>query len=164
MRWWTSGLLAFLVASASAHGQDVLSDTELFASYCLGHFNRVMQETQDIQRSTGPCVEVKGAKVSCRELDDLWRQGFEEIRAKQLRLRRYLIARGIFTIRSDVPVLAGLAAATNQGVADTEGCFRHALEDCRGAADPSGCIEQGSKQWPQCVQTNRCNDLSRLPF
>jgi uncharacterized protein involved in propanediol utilization len=114
MRWWTSGLLTFLVASASAQAQGVLSDNELFASYCIGHFKRVLQETQDVQRSTGPCVEVKGAKVSCREMDDLWRKAFEEIRANQLRLRRYLIARGILTIRSEVPVLAGLAAATNR--------------------------------------------------
>jgi len=97
MRWWTSGFLTLLVASASAQGQGVLSDNELFASYCIGHFKRVLQETQDVQHSTGPCVEVKGAKVSCREMDDLWRKAFEEIRANQLRLRRYLIARGIST-------------------------------------------------------------------
>jgi hypothetical protein len=44
MRWWARGFLTLLVAaSAPAQGQDVLSDTELFASYCLGYFNRALE-------------------------------------------------------------------------------------------------------------------------
>ena len=167
MRWWTSTLLALLVAaSAPVQGQDILSDTELFAAYCIGHFNRLLQEAQDLQRSIGPCVEVPGAKVSCSELNETWRQGYEGVSADQSRLKRYLLARGIFSVRKAPLILAGVSAATRQGEADTEVCHKHLrrLDYCMRAPDTQDCVLRASERWPECVQMKRCNDLSRIPF
>jgi hypothetical protein len=162
MRWWTSSLLALLIAaSPPAQGQDILSDTELFAAYCIGHFNRLLQEVQAVD----PCVMVPGSEVSCRKLNDLKRQGIEGVSADQSRLKRYLIARGVFTVRKAPLILAGVTAATRQGEADTEVCYKHLPElDCKSTPDAQDCVLRGSERWPECVQMKRCNDLSRVPF
>ena len=145
-----------------AQGQDVLSDTELFASYCIGHFNRLLQEMQALD----PCGMTPGSEASCRNLNDLKRQGIEGLSADQSRLKRYLIARGVFTVRNAPLILAGVTAATRQGEADTEVCNMHVRElDCKmRSPDLQDCVLRGSERWPEFVQMKRCNDLSRVPF
>ena len=114
MRLCISSLLALLAVSGSVVGQDALSDNELFAGYCIGHFDRLLKEAQDVMRSTG-CPERQGADASCQELNKAYRQGHEGISADRLRLQRYLVARGIFTVRRTPLIVAGLAAAQHQG-------------------------------------------------
>src|SRR5215470_98216 len=164
MRSWMTNLFALLVASSSAQGQDVLSDTESFAAYCLGSYNRSLEVAQDGKRSLPPCVNAKETSPSCREVEDVWRKTIEEILAQQARLKRYLDVRGISTVRISLAVVAGYTAANQQGLADTDGCIRQGREECKGVADFDACFRHVHENWPQCVQMNRCSDLSRIPF
>src|SRR5262249_39313761 len=155
MRSWTTSLFALLVASSSAQGQDALSDTELFAAYCLGSYNRSLEVAQDRKRSLQPCTNVKEISP-CRAVEDAWRKTIEEMLAQQSQLKRYLDARGISTVRISLAVIAGYTAANQQGVADTDGCMRQGREECKGVAGVAGCFRQVHENSPQCVQMTRC--------
>jgi len=54
MRWWTVGLLSAWVAISPAHSQDVLSDTELFAAYCLGRYNKSLEMAPGMLKALPP--------------------------------------------------------------------------------------------------------------
>jgi len=136
-----TNLFALLVASSSAQGQDALSDIELFAAYCLGSYNRSLEVAQDRKRSLPPCANVRKNSSSCREVEDGWRKTIEEMLAQQARLKRYLDVRGISTARISLSIVAGYAAANQQGAADTDGCIQRGPEECKGVADSVGAFD-----------------------
>jgi hypothetical protein len=147
---------------ARPSGQDILSDTELFASYCLGSINKGLELVRRIP--VPPCVDGPGVVVTCRDFYASIREADEQVVAQQMRLKRYLLARGIPTVRSSLPVLAAYKMAVDQGAADTESCATRTQRECTpGAADFTKCADD-ARRWPACVQVNRCTDLSRIPF
>jgi hypothetical protein len=84
----------------------------------------------------------------------MWMEADNSLQADIARLKRYLLARGVLTARSDVPVIAGFVAAHNQGRADWQSC----KEQMPSSLNPDGT------NLPGCAWRGRCFDLSRIPM
>jgi hypothetical protein len=151
---WAAGFLATMLVTGLAHAQPVLSDNELFASYCLGYSREILRLAVQVSPANDPCVDPPGIAPKCAEINELWRQAYNNIQTNIGRLRRYLLVRGVLTLRDEFPILVGFKTATERGAADIRACMQHGEHD-----DPN--LRMG---YPECVRAYRCQDLSRLPF
>jgi hypothetical protein len=105
-----------LVTGSSVQAQDVLSDNELFASYCLAYLSDAYRDIKPIlDKSDQQCRNFPGTPTPCAELSRMARDGEADLLHRLDRLRLYLLARGLLTARTDVPAMVGLAVATNRG-------------------------------------------------
>ena len=152
MQWGVIGLIVSALAGA-AHAQPVATDKELFASYCLGSYE-VMQSYMVSLTSAATTCPQWFSEASCQDLQRARREGVDQVQNEISRLRRYLIVRGVWNVRSDVPLLVGITAAFNQGRDDTRQCLAAPVTDTGPAKD----------NYPPCVHQSRCSDLSRIPF
>jgi hypothetical protein len=143
-----------LVTGSSVQAQDVLSDNELFASYCLAYLSDAYRDIKPIlDKSDQQCRNFPGTPTPCAELSRMARDGEADLLHRLDRLRLYLLARGLLTARTDVPAMVGLAVATNRGRADYQSC-KEQLTKLGSAATPGNP--------PECAK--RCDDLSRIPM
>jgi hypothetical protein len=154
MRRWASGFLATMTATGLAYAQPVLSDNELFASYCLGYKKESLKLVMQLSPANDPCVDTPGMAPKCAEFNDLWRQAYNNVQTDIARLKRYLLVRGVLTLRDELPILVGFKTATERGAADHRACMEHAEHDYPNLR----------KDYPECVRASRCEDLSRIPF
>jgi|HubBroStandDraft_6_1064221.scaffolds.fasta_scaffold427464_3 hypothetical protein len=151
---WAAGFLATMLVTGLAHAQPVLSDNELFASYCLGYLKENLRLVIQVSPANDPCVETPGIAPHCAKINDLWRQAYNNVQTNIGRLRSYLLVRGVLTLRDELPILVGFKTAIERGAADQRACGEHAITDYPNLR----------KDYPECVRASRCEDLSRIPF
>ena len=60
-----------MMVTGLAHAQPVLSDNELFASYCLGYFNETLRVAMQISPANDPCVDTPGIMPKCAQINEL---------------------------------------------------------------------------------------------
>ena len=141
----SAAVAAFALLLASPAGaQDFATDNELFAAYCAGAFRQTGEYFGTLFRDkickpawTGTCAE---------QLNN-WAEVAREADEQQRRVLAYLTARGILSTKRSVEARTGALAAMEHGKSDT-----------------AACLTNGDRAPSQCIQSQRCRDLSRLAF
>jgi hypothetical protein len=150
--------LLFALLCGNAAAQNVPTDNELFAAYCLG-----VVRTWEVELKCRP------GDALCEGSDSVRQAGLDNAERSR-RLSQYLMSKGYGSgTRGMTAGAAGLAAA-EAGKRDANSCEPWvALERCAGV-----CFDQArSTQCTTCLEANqseicrrayRCRDLSFLPF
>jgi hypothetical protein len=80
-------------------------------------------------------------------------KAISDVEANRARLKRYLVIRGVFSVRS-IEVLLGFAASIRQAQDDLAACLQYGQQNG----------PEKSKTFSQCNQIRRCGDLSAIPL
>jgi hypothetical protein len=168
LKSWLAGF-GVLAGAYSVSAQDIPTDTELFAAYCLGALTQVSATQQQLLDK--PCPS--GHEVACNRGKSALSQSNAEVNERLIRTKRYLETR-LFGQRSSA-TSTGMLVAQQTGETDAKRCsdwtnanFEKVIDSamkCRyaeGSSEQKTCLEAGQPDF--CKQSKRCNDLSRLPL
>lgn len=162
-------LLFGLLTSRAAQTTSAPTDNQMYASYCLGVIDATKQEVEKTIAST-PQTDASIQSLRYQEAENDQRRR---------RFAAYLLATGILTSNDTTDMAVGLAAAMNQGSADTHQCLAQFLQKCfKPDADdtehPKAAeelqtyfavkITQCRQNIPTCSKVERCSKNDALPF
>ena len=156
--------LPMILGAGMAFAQDIPTDQELFASYCYG----VEQARANVVKP--PLTPCTSQKEICDHLSQAMRDGATQQAERMQRLRRYLAAKGYVTGQRSEPAFQASIAAVKTGQADhaicnQDGSGDRAFTDCLSCRDAPACKKCVADALSEkCKKTQRCFDLSALPF
>ena len=137
-----AAIMLALAPAAAVNAQQLLSENDIFALYCMGVF-------QSATRSLSQYCPT-GAEQACQS------EGYKTNQAGLNRVKRYLSARG-YLPSAQHGLVARMALAIGGGEDDETECAQWRMNN------PQAVLE-GRDEPPSCKQTDKCGNLSRLPM
>ncbi len=134
---------ALLTASATAHGQQALSENDRVAFYCLGALQAATETLLQIYPSACPTGRERGCA--------LMREAIATIEEERAQTRQHVTAR----IGERRQLRGQLLLAMRTGEVEQKRCLQWRIQN---ADFPAARREPGS-----CRRTDQCRDLGQLP-
>jgi hypothetical protein len=141
-------LAALLLWMPAANAQQMLSENDIFALYCMGVFRVSTAGSAENYRKACPT----GNERHCDWMRDVGKTS----EAGLNRVKRYLAARG-YLFGAQPALVSQMELAARSGEDDERGCLEWRMNNLEA-------VLAGRNEPQFCKQRDKCGDLSRLPM